>query len=233
MPSQDRIARTAGAALLVICASGLLGNNLVVAGNAVATVHAIGVHARWYRVGVIGEVIMLNGDIVLAVAFYRLLAPFGAGLALAGTIWRLANAMMLALGVVAELVAVDVITDPHLSALLGSAQTPSAVETLLGIHGTAIAVGLIFFGLGAAFHAWLLWVARYVPRPLAAAYLAVTTAITISCAALMVFPRMIDIIVPWIIAPDFIVELAVALWLLARGTASSRSVGNSSRLPGS
>ena len=139
--------------------------------------------------------------------------------------------MMLTLGVVAELVAVDVVTDPHLSALLGSVQTPAAVETMLDFHGTATAVGLILFGLGAACHAWLLWVARYVPRPLAAAYLAVATAIAISCAALIIFPGMIGIIVPWIIAPDFVIELSVALWLLIRGAWSGRSVYNSRRSP--
>ena len=209
--------RIAGAALLVICASGLLSNNLVVAGDAVATAHNILTHERWFRTGVLGELLMLNGDIVLAVALYRLLAPVGRSLALAGTIWRLANAVMLSLGIIAELVALDVVTDRHYSAALGSPQAAAMMRALLDMHGTANTIGLIFFGLGASAHAWLLWVSQYVPRVLAGAYLAVATAIFVSCALLVVFPRTVDLIDPWIIAPDFFVELAVALWLLIKG----------------
>ena len=213
----NRIARIAGAALLLICGSGLLSNNLIIAGNAIATAHNIVAQERWFRTGIFGELLMLNGDIVLAVALYRLFAPVSAGLALAGTIWRLANATMLAFGVVAELVSVDIATDHRYSAMLGPAQAPAVMRALLDVHGTAMSVGLIFFGLGAGIHAWLFWVSRYIPRPLAAAYLVVAALIFVSCTLLIVFPAMIGLVDPWVIAPDFFVELAVALWLLFKG----------------
>lgn len=171
---------------------------------------------------------MLNADIVLAVALYRLLAPAGAGLAMAGAIWRLANAVMLAIGVVTELMAVDVATDSRYSAALGAPQASEIMRVLLNTHGTATSVGLIFFGLGAGLHAWLFWVSRYLPRLLSGAYLAIAAAISLSCALLIVFPGVIAVVDPWIIAPDFVIELAVALWLLIKGAGAdpaTKSIG--------
>jgi hypothetical protein len=218
------MARIAGAALLVICASGLLSNTLVVAGDAVSTARNIVAHEHWFRTGIFGELLMLNGDIVLAVALYRLLAPVDAGLALAGTVWRLANAAMLALGTVVELVALDVAKDSHYLVALGGPQSAAVMRTLLDIHGTATSTGLIFFGLGAGFHAWLLWISRYIPRLLAGAYIIVAAAIFLSCSLLIVLPGMIDVMDPWVIAPDFFVELTVALWLLVRGVHNHTSL---------
>jgi hypothetical protein len=45
----------------------------------------------------------------------------------------------------------------------------------------------------------------------------VATAILCSCLLLIVFPEAIAIVDPWVIASDFFVELAVALWLLVKG----------------
>jgi hypothetical protein len=67
-------ARIAGGALLVICLSGLLGNNLAV-GDVAGTARNILVHDREFRIGIWGELLMLNADIVLAVAFFALLKP--------------------------------------------------------------------------------------------------------------------------------------------------------------
>lgn len=222
MTGQNRTARIAGGALLVICGSGLLSNSLVIAGDAVATAHNIVSHERWFRTGIFGELLMLNGDIVLAVALYQLLSSVSEGLALAGTVWRLANAAMLALGTVAELVALNVAKDSHYAVALGGSQAAALMRAMLDIHSMAPVLGLIFFGLGAGTHAWLLWVARYIPRILAGAYLAVAAAIFISCSLVVVFPAIIDVIDPWIIAPDFFIELVVALWLLVRGVSHSQ-----------
>lgn len=215
MKSQNCLARIAGVALLLICASGLLSNNFIIAGDAIATARNIVDHERWFRTSIFGEFIMLNGDIVLAVALYRLLAPIAPGLALAATIWRLANAVLLSFGVVAELVAIDVVIDTHYA--LGPQQTSAVMRALLDIHGTAMSTGLILFGLGAGLHAWLFWVSRYIPRPLAGAYLIVAAAIFVSCSLLIIFPQIVGVVDPWIIAPDFLVELIVALWLVVKG----------------
>jgi len=209
-------ARIAGGALLVICLSGLLGNNLAV-GDVAGTARNILAHDREFRIGIWGELLMLNADIVLAVAFFALLKPVNPPLALLGTLWRFANAVLLGSGVVASLVALDILGASPQGTKLGETQLWTSAHQFLDIHGTAMEVGLIFFGLGACVHACLLWRARYIPRALSGAYVAVALLIAVSFSSAIVFPVLDAVIDPWSIIPDFIVELAVALWLLIRG----------------
>ena len=214
---QRRYARIAGLALLLICLCAFLSNSLIVAGDAVATAHNIVAHERWFRVGIAGELFMANCDIMLAVALYVVLKPVNAPLALLGMLWRFANAILLCVGVVVSLVAIDMLDDAHYLTAFRSDQMAAIARALFDIHGTAMAVGLVLFALGAATHACLLWTARYIPRPLSSAYILVTVVIALSCSAVIVWPGLDAIIDPWLIAPDFVVELAVALWLLLRG----------------
>ena len=207
-------ARIAGLTLLLICLSFVLSNSLVVAGDAAATARNILAHERQFRVGIAGEFFMLNGDVLLAVALYALLKPVDAPLALLGTLWRFANALIQGVGVVVSLVALDYLNDAHYPTAFRSDQVQAMARQLLDMHDTAMAVGLVFFGLGAAIHAYLLWVSRYIPRLLSGAYIAVAVVILISCSAEIVFPSLDAIIYPWFIAPDFVVELSVGLRLL-------------------
>jgi hypothetical protein len=201
-------ARIAGVSLLVIILSSLLSNDLIVSADAAATARNILAHERRFRMGLAGEMIMLNSDVVLALALYALLKPVNGNLALLGAFWRVANAIVLAVGVVVSLVALDA---------LGDAQMHAIAMQLLDIHGSAMLIGLALFGLGAATHSYLFWRSRYIPRPLAASYLLVAVLIVICCFAIIVFPKLDPIIDPWFVVPDFIVELVVALWLIIKG----------------
>jgi hypothetical protein len=215
--SQQVYARIAGVSLLVIILSGALSNDLIVAGDAAATAHNILAHERKFRVGLAGEMIMLNSDVVLALALYALLKPVNEILALLGTFWRIANAIVLGVGVVVGLVALEALGDAHYLTAFKTDQMQAIARQLLDIHGAAMLIGLILFGLGAATHSYLFWKSRYIPRFLAASYMVVTLAIVICCFAIIVFPRLDPIIDPWFVAPDFVVELVVALWLIIKG----------------
>jgi hypothetical protein len=215
--SQRAYARIAGVSLLVILMSTVLSNDLVVSGDAAATAHNILTHERQFRIGLVGETIMLNSDIVLAVALYALLKPINRFLALLGAFWRIANAIVLGVGIVVSLVAVNALGDAHYLTAFNTDQMQVTARQLLDIHGGGALVGLIFFGFGAATHSYLLWKSRYIPRLLAGSYLLVTLLIVVCCFAIILFPRLDAMIDPWFIVPDFVVELLVALWLTIKG----------------
>jgi hypothetical protein len=215
--SQRLYARIAGVSLLVIIASSVLSNNLVVSGDAPATAHNILTHERQFRIGLTGEMIMLNSDFVLAIALYALLKPVNRMLALLGAFWRVANAIVLGVGVVVSLVALDALGDAHYLTAFKTEQMQAIARQLLDIHGAAMMIGLIFFGFGAATHSYLFWKSRYIPRWLAASYLLVTAFIVVCCFAIIIFPTLDALIDPWFVVPDFIVELVVALWLTIKG----------------
>jgi hypothetical protein len=216
---QNSYARVAGVALLIIILSGVLGNHLVVWSDAATTARNLVTHELRFRVGLAGELLMLNADIVLALAFYMLLKPVGAGLALLGAFWRLTNAFLIAGGVIAGVVASDVLADPHVSAALttfSAAQRPPLVLLFLDLHVTAMVIGLLPFSLGAAAHSWLLWRSRYIPRVLSGAYLLAVTVLFAGALTILLLPHLDATIDPLFIVPDFVVELVVALWLIIR-----------------
>jgi hypothetical protein len=215
--SQRVSARIAGASLLLIILTSVLSNNLVVAGDAAATARNILAHERQFRISLAGETVMFNADVVLALALYTLLKPVNGTLALLGAFWRIANATVLAVGIIVSLVALDLLGDAHYLAAFKTEQTQALARQLLEVHGAAMLVGLIFFGFGAAVHSYLLWKSRYIPRILSGSYLAVAVLIVACCFAIIVFPSLDAIIDPWFIVPDFVVELLVALWLTIKG----------------
>ncbi len=215
--SQKIYGRVAGAALVLICLIGVLSNNLVVAGDAPATARNILGHELQYRVGVAGELIMLNSDVLLAVALYALLRPVSAPLALLGAFWRLCNAIVLAVGVTVSLVAVDMLKDAHYLTAFGVDQMQDVARAFLDVHGNAAAVGLVCFGLGAGVHSYLLWKSRCIPRVLSGLYFLVAAEVAMCSIAIIVSPALDALIDPWFILPDFVIELAVGLWLLIKG----------------
>ena len=209
-------ARIAGCSLLVIILSSTLSNNLVVE-DASATAHNILAHELQFRIGLVGETIMLNSDVVLAVALYALLKPVNGILALLGAFWRIANATVLGVGVVVSLAALHVLHDAQYLTAFKMDQMQAIVRQWLTMHGAGMLIGLIFFGLGAATHSYLFWKSRYIPRFLAACYLVVALQVVVCCFLILLFPSLDAIIDPWFIVPDFVVELAVALRLTIKG----------------
>jgi Domain of unknown function (DUF4386) len=78
--SQRVAARIAGSALLLIIVSGVVGtiigrDHIEIAGDAVATAQNILAQQTRFRIGTAFEIVMLNCDVVLAVALYILLKP--------------------------------------------------------------------------------------------------------------------------------------------------------------
>lgn len=219
-------------ALLVIIASGVASNHLVVSGDPSATAQNLVAHVSRFRIGILGEFVMLNGDVVLAVALYALLKPVDAHLALLGAFWRFANAIVLSVGFVASLVALDFLGvgtgylggERFLAAFTPEQRHVMAMQ-FLDVHDTGMFVGIALFGLGAATHGYLLWRSRYIPRALSAPYIVVAAIIVISCGAIVLAPGLDAIIDPWFVLPDFVVEVLVALWLVTKGATIRRFEG--------
>jgi len=221
--SQRGWGRIAGVSLLLIILSGVLGNHLVVQGDAVGTAGNIIHHERQFRIGLIGELLMLNSDVVLAVAFFAVFKPVDSNLALLGTFWRLANAMVQSVGVVASLVALDCLGGAHYLAAESPADLQIMATQFLDIHGTGMFVGLLLWSFGAATHSYLFFKSGYIPKILSMAYLMVASIICVCCISIIIFPDLDATIDPWFILPDFFVELVVALWLIFKSVDISLS----------
>ena len=210
-------ARVAGWALMAIIVVGLAGMYLRSVGGSGSAIQNILASERRYRVGLACEFAMLNCDILLAVALYGLLKRMEASLALLGTLWRFANAIVLAVGVVAAFTALKILGFPLQPATFPPAQAQELASQFLRMHSAASPIGLWFWSMGASVHSYLLWKSRYIPRVLSGAYLAVAVMIFFGCFAIMTSPAIDALIDPWFVLPDLPVELAVAIWLMIKG----------------
>jgi hypothetical protein len=220
--SQRIAARVAGYTLLLLMVSGFAGmfvqsGHSIVAGDAAATARNLLGHERAFRVGLACEFVMLSCDVVLALALFALLKPVNSTLALLGSFWRVANAVVLGVGVAASLVGLDLLGNPHYTSLLSTDQLHAIAMMFFDLHSRVSLMGLMFFCCGAGVHSWLLWRSRYIPRVLSGLYLFASVEMLLCCFVFLVFPGSRAVLDPGFLVPDFFAELAAALWLAIRG----------------
>jgi hypothetical protein len=221
--SQRTAARIAGITLLLLMAVGLAGmfargGHLVVGGDAGTTAHNILEHERRFRAGLVCEFVMLNCDVILALALFALLNPVNSALALLGSFWRIANAIVLAIGVAASLVSLDFLRNAHSVSLLSSGQLEgTAMMMFFNFHTQVSLMGLMFFCLGAGVHSWLLLRSGYIPRVISGLYLFASVEMLLCCFVFILFSKSRAVLDPGFVVPDFLAELAAALWLTLKG----------------
>lgn len=220
--TQRIAARIAGWTLLMLMASGFtgmfaFGRNQIIGGNAIATAQNILAHERAFRGSLVCEIVMFNCDIVLAIALYALLNPVNRTLALLGSFWRFANAVLLGVGVAASLVALDLFSHPNFMSLLNANQLHPLALIFFDLHNRLSLMGLMFFCLGAGVHSWLLYRSKYIPRIISGLYLFACIEILLCCFTFLLFPTIRAALDPAFVVPDALAELSAALWLAFKG----------------
>jgi Domain of unknown function (DUF4386) len=148
--SQRIAARVAGFTLLLLMVSGFAGmyahsGHSIVAGDAAAIARNLLGHERAFRVGLACEFVMLSCDVVLALALFALLKPVNLTLALLGSFWRVANAVVLGVGVAASLVGLDLLGNPHYTSLVSADQLHAIAMVVFDLHSRVSLMGLMFF----------------------------------------------------------------------------------------
>ncbi|MBL4537858.1 MAG: DUF4386 domain-containing protein [Oceanicaulis sp.] len=148
-------ARFAGVLYLAIIVLGLVSEVLlrgpVLAGGADGLNLA---SALPLRQSLVADTLMVMADLGVAVLLYRLLAPYGAGLALAALMFRGAQAMVISANLLFQVRAVQ---------LLDAGAPSSEVIGLLGVQAIGYDLGLAFFGVNCLLTALLLIRARALP----------------------------------------------------------------------
>ena len=233
-PTQAVAARIAGWSLLLLMVSGFtgmlaFGANPIVDGNAAASAQNLLAHERAFRGRLACELVMLNCDVVLALALYALLKPVNATLALLGSFWRIANAGMLGVGIAASLVALDLLSNPNYMSLLNGGQLHPFVLIFLDLHNRLSFMGLTFFCFGAGVHSWLLYRSRYIPRIISGLYLFACVEMLLCCFTFLIFPMSRAMLDPAFVVPDAVAELSAALWLAVKGANLRVDAGNVSK----
>jgi hypothetical protein len=221
-PFQQTAARVAGILYLTTMATAVLGevvvrDRLVVRGDALQTARNIA-EAEWlYRLGLAFDLSTFAGVVALVWALHVALAPVGRSLARLAVFLRLVEASVASAGVVFSLVALRPLGTAAYLQAFDEQQLAVLTRFLIGAAGSAMQVAFVLLGLGSAVFAWLWFRSRYVPRAVAVLGIAASLLLSGGTLAIIVFPRLADVLGLGYMMPLGVFEVGLGLWLLVRG----------------
>jgi hypothetical protein len=212
--SLQRYARLAGG-MYIFSMAVFIGHfaaigSIHVAGDFVGTARSIAASETVYRIGLAA---LLLGALTVAIigwAFYGLLKPIDPNLALFGFAMRLAEATLVAVGVILRFAALDTyLVAPQDGAALG--------HTLSELYAASYHIGGVFLSAGSMAFFALLYRSRFIPRLLAGFCFVASTLFGVQAFAHLVVPDLAEAVGLVENLPMFITEIGTGLWLLLRG----------------
>lgn len=212
-------ARLAGAlylgAMILYVAPLLLLGGLDVPGDFARTARNVAASEASVRVALAGQLLGFVAIALLAWAFYVLLAPVDRRLALLALLFRMAEAVLMALSNVLWFVALENYTDADGGPLLDRLLT-------VGIN-SAFQFAMICSSIGSLLFFALLFRSRMIPRLLAGFDMAASTLALLFAFALLLVPGPAGAfgMAGW--GPIFLAETATGLWLLIAGVRATGS----------
>jgi hypothetical protein len=217
-----RLARLAGVLYVVIIVSGLFSelvvrDALVVAGDPSATADNISGAESLFRLGIVGDLVMVLADVGIAVALYLLLAPVSRILSATAAAFRLAQAAVIGLNLVHQIAALLVLDEGGSLGALATDQREAMALLLLDMHSYGYLLGLVFFAGNLVVIGYLIHRSGFLPRAFGV--------LAILAAAGYLADTLLFVLVAGydgaasnaVLAPAFVFEIGFALWLLLKG----------------
>jgi hypothetical protein len=211
--------------LFLFCLIGPLLNwafvlsRFVVSGNAIATGKNIIANEFLFRLGVMAELIMAVGLIVLALALYAILKPVNRNLALLALLLKLVEATLVAAIVLVSFIALQVLSGDTYFAILPPEQLQAPVGFLLNQHTALYAIPMVFLGLDMMIFSYLFYKSMYIPRALASFGIVSFALIFVHALMFMLAPQYATMPINQIVffAPSGLFEIIIGFWLLSKG----------------
>lgn len=217
--SPQACARIGGALYLIIIAAGLFGEmfvrgQLVVPGDATATLQNIRSSELLWRLGIAGNLFHLACAVALGLIFYVLLRPVSRDLALLALLF---NLVAITVEAVSKLFLLPALFVSGSAAYL-QAFTPEQLEALAYLsnrsHTYGFNISLIFFGFECVLLGLLIFNSRYLPRALGVLMAIAGACYLVNSFTVLLAPTAASIAM---LVPAFVAELSLALWLTVKG----------------
>jgi hypothetical protein len=146
--------------------------------------------AGWlFRVGIVGWLIVILGDVVRAWALYVFLGPINKSLALLAVLWMLLHDAALAVAKICLALASDLLGDASVFADMAPQQMHSFLMLLLGGHQYGFAIGLFFFSFHLLILGVLVFRSGYIPKILGVLLVVAFPGYLIDSAGIIVLPN--------------------------------------------
>ncbi|MBW5446124.1 DUF4386 family protein [Cohnella sp. CFH 77786] len=232
-----KTALTAGISLLIMALAaffsyGFAHGNLVVQGDGHATFDNIRSSGVLFKAEILGWLIILICDIVVAWALYLFLKPIHPSLSLLGAWLRLIYAVILAMALL-NLIMVSLLSDgkAFVAPVFAISQIQAQAMLFLETFESAWSMGLIFFGGHLLIVGYLAIKSNGIPKVIGILLLMAAIgymAIHLCKTLLPEYSGLIRILEAVFMAPMIAGELGFGLWLLFRGKKVSTEAGHPS-----
>jgi hypothetical protein len=223
MQSNKRTARIAGLLYLIVVLAGIVSlayvpSQIDTTGDAAATVRNIVAHESLFRLGIVAGLICYTAFLLLPLALYRLLSPYG----------KQPAVLMVAFAVVSVPIAFAATLDKfEILTLLSGADYLQAfgVEELqarvmwsLDAYGDGLLVTQIFWGLWLLPFGYLVFKSGILPRTLGILLMLGCFGYLINFTGRVLFPGYAESgIAGFVRLPASLGEIGICLWLLVMG----------------
>lgn len=220
--SPNVYARIGGVTYLIIIAAGLFGemfvrNAIIVSGNATASANNIIASPLLWRMGIAGDLVMHLGDIVLMLMLYILLKPVNKHLALLVILFNLIQTAVLVANKLNLLMPLFLLQDADYLKAFTPEQLHALAYVSVRAHSYGFGIGLIFFGAVCLVEGYLIYASGFLPKIIGILMQIAGVCYLINSFALILAPKFASMLFPAIMAPAFIAELSLCLWLIIKG----------------
>jgi len=212
--SIQKTARFAGIAYFVIIITSVLSISLGpyrlrVEGDVALTIENIASNQFLFRIGIVYEILMYTGVILLSVALYHLLKGINQPKALTALLCRFGEAMMGMLTVVGS-----ILTLYMLKGNIAAEALQDTVLLIFEIQDALMSILMVFIGVGSIIFLHLFYQSRYIPR-----WLSVFGIVAFSFVALESLVILLHPMQPWSFPglAAILFEIVIGLWLMIKG----------------
>lgn len=223
--SLGRTARMAGFGYLIIFLSGIFANffvlqNMIVPGDAAATVGNIMAAQGLFRIGILSFVIMVVFDLLLAWLLYLLLKPVNRDVSLFAGWFRLVNATIFGIALYHLFDVLQMVSGADYLTVFEPGQLHAQVMLALAAFNHTWLIGLIFFGFHLLLLGYLIIKSDYIPKILGVLLIIAAFGYLIDSFANFLLSNYSDyqtIFMLIVVIPGIIGELSFTLWLIWKG----------------
>jgi len=219
--SINSFAKITGIGYLIIFVTGFFSNffvleNIVVWEEAEKTLQNLTSNEMLFRFGILGFVIMVITDLLLAWTLYYLLMKVNKSISLLAALFRIVNAAIFGLALMYLMNVLNMLPEAKNNFQMGN-----EILSAFTSFNTTWLIGLIFFGFHLIILGYLIFKSDYIPKILGILLLIAGAGYLIDSFAIILLPNYNnykEIFTIIVLLPGIVGELSFTIWLLVKGS---------------
>lgn len=202
---------------VVLASLGGVTPGFIVPGNAVATANKLVESGGLFRVGILGWLVAILGDVLRAWAFYIFFKQVNKSIALLAAWWMLLHDAIFGFANTCLVVVSVLLGGSGYFAGLALDTVHPLMMMLLEMHYYGFEIGLFFFSFHLLLLGYLALQSGYVPKILGVLVLIAGLGYLVDSAGLIILPNYPALLTNVLALPNIVGELALVVWVAFKG----------------